>query len=263
MLVAGGTSVGLLVGQRLIAPSVLVWLGRIPGLDEIRVRDGGLLTIGASATLRALATSPVIAREVPALAAAAAAVGNIRVRAVATIGGALAHGDPRQDLPPVLLALDAHVTLDGPAGRRQVQVRDLFTGFLETVAAPDEVLTEVSIPLVAGRRSAYCRFTPASAADYPTVGVAATVTAGLDGSITAATVALGAAGPTAIRVPEAADALDALPRRTSTELTAAIDAVAEAASSRADPTSDRQGSAAYKRAMVKVWTRRALAACLD
>lgn len=251
---AGGTSVGVLVGQGLLDPSALVWLGRIAELSGI-VRDQDHLAIGAAVTLREVAGDATVRAELPALAAAAASIGNTRVRAVATVGGALAHADPRQDLPPVLMACGAEVEVSGTAGRRRLPVDQLATGFMSTVLEVDEVITAVRVPLVAGQRSSYFRYTPGSGDDYPTVVVAAT--AAFDaGRVTNVRVAVGGAGPTAFCVPEAATLTGAAPTA------GRVANVAEAASRRAEPVGDRLGSAAYKRQMVAVWVRRALATCL-
>jgi carbon-monoxide dehydrogenase medium subunit len=248
MAVAGGTSIGLLVGQGLIDPDRLVWLGRLPGLDTIR-RDAGQLVIGAGVTLRELVADADVAATLPAVADAAAAVGNPRIRAVATVGGALAHADPRQDLPPALLAHEATVEIAGPAGTRSISLAGLATGFMTTALADDELITAVAVPVVTGRRSAYERFAPGSSDDYPTVAVAATCT---PGRTPAVLVAVGGAGPTAYLVPEAAS----LAGDDSPEARAAV---AGAAVSLARPTDDRLGSAAYKRAMVATWVERVLA----
>ena len=254
--VAGGTSIGLLVGQGLLAPSVLVWLGRIPELSVLEEGDGQM-SIGATTTLATLATHPRVRTAVPALADAAASVGNTRVRAVATIGGALGHADPRQDLPPALLALDARVEVAGGRGRRHLAIDELIDGFMSTDLGPDEVITAVRVPLVDGRRSCYLRFTPGSADDYPTVAVAATAEVA-DGVPTAVRLAIGGAGPAAYLVPEAEQVEGAPEGRWVAE----VAEVAEAAARRADPVDDRLGSAAYKRRMVAVWARRALERCL-
>jgi carbon-monoxide dehydrogenase medium subunit len=248
--VAGGTSIGLLVGQGLLAPSVLVWLGRIPEMAEVAVRDGSLV-LGAGVTLWDLAAHPDVRRHLPALADAAGSVGNVRVRAVATVGGALVHADPRQDLPPVLIAYDAHVEVAGPGGRRHLSVDELATGFMSTSLAPGEVVTSVVVPLVADRRGLYRRFTPGSSDDYPTVGVAAAVTVA-EGNIVGARVVVGGAGPRAFLISEA-DALIGTP-----VYRAPLARVAAGAAAQAEPVDDRLGSAAYKRRMAAVWVRRVL-----
>lgn len=250
---AGGTSVGLLVGQGLLVPGSLVWLGRLAELRGIWLY-GDRLVLGAASTLGEVAAHPEVRHRLPALATAAAAVGNTRIRAVATVGGALAHADPRQDVPVALLALDARATVAGPAGRRALAVDELVTGFMSTALAPDEVVTEVTVPLQPGTHSGYRRFTPASADDYPTVAVAVAVTLE-GGAVTAARVAVGGAGPTAYAVPEAAALAGARQGATPP----ALDDLADAAARLADPVEDRLGSSAYKRRMVAVWVRRAVA----
>ncbi len=254
VVVAGGTSVGLLLGQRLLEPSALVWLGRIAGIRGI-TRQADRIVVGAGTTLGEVAADPAIGSSLTAVSAAAAAVGNVRVRAVATVGGALAHADPRQDLPPALLACDAELRIVGPNGSRELPLRDFATGFMSTVLAPGELITAISVPLAAGRRSCYCRFTPASADDYPCVGVAASVCLA-DQEVTAARVAVGGAAPVAYLVDEAESLVG------TSAPAAAVTAVARAAASRAAPMDDRLGSASYKRAMVAVWVERALCDCL-
>jgi aerobic carbon-monoxide dehydrogenase medium subunit len=257
LAVGGGTSVGLLLGQSLIEPGVLVWLGRIPALRGITA-DRGQLSVGAAVTLRELSRHPAVRSSLTALADAAGIVGNPRIRAVATVGGAVAHADPRQDLPPVLVALEAAVEITGPGGTRTVAAADLATGPMQTVLLPGELITTVRIPLVPALRSVYLRFTPGSAADYPTVAAAAAASRDPDGTLASVTLALAAVGPTVLAVPEAAElAGQRAPSAT------AIAAVADAAARRALPAGSRLGSARYVRAMAAVWARRALTDCLS
>lgn len=256
LAVGGGTSVGLLLGQSLIEPDVLVWLGRIPALREITL-DGASLHAGAAITLRELSRHPAVRSSLTALADAAGMVGNPRVRSVATVGGALAHADPRQDLPPALVTLGAMVEIEGPEGSRSVPAAGLATGMMETVLEPGEMITAVRIPLVPATRSVYLRFTPGSAADYPTVAAAASASRNPDGTLVSVALSLGAVDRTVLPVPEAA-AL-AGQRTPSAE---SLAEVAEAAARRARPAGSRRGSADYVRAMAAVWARRALVACL-
>jgi carbon-monoxide dehydrogenase medium subunit len=256
LAVAGGTSVGLLLGQSLIEPGVLVWLNRIPALREISEHDA-CLDVGATVTLRELSRHPVVRSSLPALADAAGMVGNPRVRAVATVGGALAHADPRQDLPPTLVAFGATVRIVGPEGARTVPAAELAVGLMDTVLHPGELITSVRIPLVPGMRSVYLRYTPGSAADYPTVAAAASASRNPDGTLASVALSLGGVDRTVLTVPEAATL--AGQRAPSA---ASLAAVAEAAARRARPVASRLGSVAYKRAMAAVWARRALTACL-
>lgn len=258
--VGGGTSVAILLKANLIAPDRIVWLGRVAELRGLAVQPDGALVIGATVTLRELAAAELVRQHAPALAYAAGVVGNPRVRAVATLGGALVHGDPRQDVPPVLLALEARVRIAGPSGPREVPVAGFHTGVLETALADGELVTAVVIPAAPGRRSVYARFTPGSADDYPTVGVAASITRS-GGRVTGAVLALAGVGPTALLVPGAAGLAGTGPGAESAA--DAIEAAAAAAAQAASPVDDRLGSARYKKAMAREWTRRVLRACLD
>lgn len=252
LAVAGGTSMALLVKNRLVDAERLVYLGRIAELAGV-TPEADVIRLGALTTVRELSRSPLIRAEFPMLADAAGQVGNPRVRSVATLGGAVVHADPRQDLPPVLLALDARVRLVGPSGLRELALADFFLGFMDTALADDELVTEVVLPRTTGVRTAYLRFNPGSADDYPTVGVAVALGLAPDGTVASARIALGGVASTALLAEAAAAGLvGSLPEAAAFAEAAA--AVAEATS----PTDDQRGSAAYKRAMSAVWTERAL-----
>jgi carbon-monoxide dehydrogenase medium subunit len=253
----GGTSVGMLLKNDLIEPRKIVWLARIPELRRLTVGPGGEVTLGATVTIRELARSPMVRRQFPALAYAAGRVGNPRVRAVATIGGALAHSDARQDLPPILYVLNALVRIQGPRGAREVPVTDFHRGFMETVLAEDELVTQVVVPAVPGRRAAYARFTPGSRDDYPTVSAAASIVRDDGGRVISAMLAVGGAGPTPLLVREAARLAGTVPGPSE------VEAVAEMAAAAADPYDDQRGSARYKKAMAREWAARVLRACLN
>jgi CO/xanthine dehydrogenase FAD-binding subunit len=257
MAMAGGTAIGLLLRSRLIEPRTIVWLARIPELRRLEERPDGSVSAGATVTLREIARSGLIRQRFPALAYAAGRVGNPRVRAVATLGGALAHADPRQDVPPVLLVLGATIRTAGPAGTRDIPAAGFQAGFMETALADGEVVTNVVIPLVPGRRAAYARFNPASGEDYPTVSAAASVVRGADLRVTSAILALGAVGPRPLLVPEAAALTGTIAGAEE------IEAVARAAGTIAEPASDQRGSARDKKAMAREWSARVLRACLD
>lgn len=258
LVVAGGTAVGVLLRQGFVEPDRLVWIGRIPELRGVEVTPGGDLRVGAAVTLDELALSPVVLERCPMLVQAARAVGNARVRAVATVGGAVAHADPRQDLLPPLLAADASVRVAGDQGVRAVRLRDgFFRGLLETGLAPGELVTAVCLPSPGERVEGYERFTPASMDDYPTVSVAARVRLEPTGEVASSAVAVGGAGSTPV---VAAEAVGVLAGRRPTS-----DVVAEAAravGAAVDPTDDERGSARYKAAMAQAVTRRLLARIL-
>lgn len=254
--VGGATAVSLMMKEGLLAPSRLVWLGRLPAWDAVTYGPGHV-RIGAGITLAALAGSEVVSRALPAVAAAAGVAANPRVRAVATIGGHLAHADPRQDLPPVLLAAGASVVVSGPTGERRVPLEQFLIGFYETVLQPGDIVTAVEVPVLPGSRDVYARFNPGSADDYPTVGIAVHLGIGSDGAVAGALVAAGACASRAVLLSRAAAALEGRSPADIdlSEIQAAVEAEVPMAG-------DHRGSEGYKRRVAGVWARRAVEAAL-
>ena len=159
----------LMMKAGVLRPERLVSLRKL-GLEKIDTN--GALRIGAMTTLRSLETSPQVNKGWPVIARALRTLSNVRVRNVATVGGALAHADPHMDLPPLLAALGAQATLEGKGGKRVVPVEDLYAGYLETTLKPGELITHVEVPALGKRRAAYLKCTTRSADDWPAVGVA-------------------------------------------------------------------------------------------
>ena len=261
-LLAGGTALVLQMKQRFAQPAHVIGLrplSRAAGLGEVAETGDGGLRIGALCTLGRLEAHPLLRSHAPLLAAAIARVATRRIRAMATIGGGLVNGDPSQDTPPVLIALDAAVELTSPAGVRTIPAEDLFIDYYETDVAPGEVLTAVLVPpRPPGAGAAYLKFLPRTADDYATVSAAAVVRRGPGNVCREARIVLGAAGPTPIRARAAEDLLR------GQELTAeAIRAAAATVPDAVDPLDDFRGSADYKREMAAVFTRRAVTQALD
>ncbi len=169
-LLAGGHSLLPLMKLRLAAPSVLVDVGR---LDDLRyINDAGdYIAIGALTRHRDLETSSLLASAAPLLAHAAGHVGDPQVRHRGTIGGSLAHADPASDLPAVALAMGATIVATGPNGTREIAASELYTGFLESALAPDELLTEIRIPKLDTQGWSFQKFNR-RAQDWAIVGVA-------------------------------------------------------------------------------------------
>ncbi len=255
ILLGGGTATVLLMKQDLIAPDVVIDLGRVPELGGIDVRADGGLRLGATCRLAELEESPAVRAAYPVVARTAHGVGNVRVRNVATLGGNLVHADPAQDLPPVLIALGATATVASRKDARRLPLDGFYIGYMETAIRRDEVLTEVELPPPpAGLRATFIKFTPRSQDDYGTVNIACALV--LEDSLcrTAALV-LGGVGATPLRIRSAETHLSGHP------LTDARIAEASAlAAEEIEPWDDLRGSAAYKRAMARVWTARALTA---
>ena len=252
-VIAGGTSVVLMLQQKLIAPSMLISLGRIEGHDHIRLEDDGL-HIGALASLRELERSETVKQFSPALAHTFSVVANVRVRNQATIGGNLSAADYAADPPAMLTALDARVQVQGPAEKREIPLSEFFLGFYTTSLEPDEILTEVFIPaLPSSARAAYHKYTSISAEGRPCVAVGAVADFDNDGKCSDLRVAIGAAVETPQRVTEAETAAHG-----STLTNELIADIANEYSMKLDPLTDVRGSAWYRKEMIRVFVKRAL-----
>ncbi len=251
--IAGGTALMLMMKSGLYRPRRLVSLGKLgPPLDGICIGADGGLEIGAMVRLADLQRSEAVREVAPVIAATLLTHSNVRVRNVATIGGNLAHGDPHMDLPPVLIALGAAVRVAGPGGERTIAVEDLFTGYLETVLANNELITAVSVPPRAGWDAAYVKCTARSADDWPALGLAVSLRVA-DGIVQHARIAIGAATELAMRLSATEAWLTG--RRIDDAL---LRDAGRAAASEAPVVADHHGSASYKRVLVEIYLGRAL-----
>lgn len=256
--IAGGTALVIMMMQRLVRPSRLVSLRRIPGLERIETADGRI-RIGPLATHRDVETSALVRERLPVLAETFRQVATIRIRNIATVGGSLAHADPNQDPPVTLMALGASVRIAGPDGERELPLDQFFVDYYQTALRPAELVVAVDVPLPArGSGSAFLKFLPRTADDYATVAVAATVTLAPDGVCREARIGLGALGSTPLRARQAEAILQG--ERLSESLLAAL---GEAAQRIVDPVHDQRGSAEYKREMARVFVRRAVSAAWE
>jgi carbon-monoxide dehydrogenase medium subunit len=244
---SGGTALMLMMKAGVLRPTRLVSLRQL-GLEaiEARIEAGGELRIGAMATLRSVERSGAVRQGWPAIARTMRTLSNVRVRNVATVGGALAHADPHMDLPPLLAALGARATIAGPGGERTVPVEALYAGYLQNTLERNELITRVSIPAMGERRAAYLKCTTRSADDWPAVGIAVVLGAG------EVRIVLGAAADRPIRLAAA-----------ERELTARIDEktlrrAGEAAAEEVAIESDQHGSAAYKKQLIRVYLQRTI-----
>ena len=250
--IAGGTALVLLMDQRLVRPDHLISLSGIKELTQISASNGSL-RIGSGVRHRVLEANRDVKSGWPLLAETYHRVATVRIRNMATVGGGLAHADPSQDPPATLIALNAKVQATSKSGQREIPVEDLFTGYYETVLAPGEIITGVEIPRPARPlKTAYIKFLPRTADDYPTVAVS--VALDVDGNVCRdARIALNAVAPTPIRAKAAEDVV-----RGQTMSLDLFRAAAATVPPIVDPTSDHRGSANYKRRMTEVFVRRAL-----
>jgi aerobic carbon-monoxide dehydrogenase medium subunit len=255
-LVAGGQSLMVMRRQGLIAPSLWVDLSRVEGLAGITQTPGDV-RLGAMTTIRTIERDPVISAMAPLLARAAAAVGPLQVRNMATIGGSIAHNAPGADSPPALLALDAAATVAGVGGNRSIALEDFFTGYFETALRPDEVLTEFRIPtLPVSARARYLKFAP-RAVDMAVVGVAVILHRDAD-RVLDVRIAIGGAAAVPFRAREAEAHL-----REATWSERALSEAGRLAARAASPASDLHASADYRRWLIRTLVPRALASVAD
>jgi aerobic carbon-monoxide dehydrogenase medium subunit len=250
--VAGGTAVAILLKEGLLDVDHLVGLERL-GLDRVTWGDGAL-TVGAMATHQALAEHPLVRAHAPVLAEVLGQVASRRIRNVATLGGNLCWAEAASDPPGLLIALGARVRVASVRGRRELPVRALVRDYFTTALAPDELLTEVVIPVPPpGTGVAYVKFTPQSKADKPVLAVTALARRDAGRCVQAAIV-VGAAGPVPLSLPDA----DASLVGGGMDEAALRDVAARYADA-ARPVADTRGSEGYKRRMVGVLIRRAVA----
>ncbi len=256
---AGGTELLLVMKEGLLHYAHLIDLKTVAGLDAIRY-DGQTreLRIGALATHSAIEHDAVVREHSPLLAEVERAVANVRVKNVGTIGGNLCFAEPHADPGTLFLACEATLCLQGGSGRREVPAAEFFTDAYETARTPDEVLTEVRLPVLGPHtRGAYFKF---GFHERPTLGVALALT--LDPkheSVQEARVAVGCVNPCPTRLRPVEDKVRGMAVR---DLLARLEDVSAATDGTVRAATDLHGSAEYKQEMVKVFVRRAFrAAC--
>ena len=256
-LLAGGHSLIPAMKLRLSEPPCLIDLGQLPDLRGVRL-DGDTLVIGALTVHADVASSDLVRQHVAGLSEAAGAIGDVQVRNRGTIGGSVAHADPGADLPVMLTALGASFVLVGPSGSRTITADDFFLDFFTTALAPDEVLTEVRVPVPpSGSGSAYAKL-PHPASGYVVVSAGALLVRGESGRCERATVAIGGVGGAPVRATASEAALQG--QHLSAE---AVSAAASLAAEGIDPDEDIYASAEYRRHLATVYARMAIDAAVQ
>ncbi len=251
-LLAGGHSLLPMMKLRFAQPSHLIDINRIPELRGI-CEDGANIVIGAMTVENELIASPILRAKLPLLAEAPKLIADPQVRNRGTIGGDIAHGDPGNDHPALMLALDATLVMQGPGGVREVKADDFFLGLYATALAEDEILTAIKLPaFAAGTGWAYEKL-KRKTGDWATAG-AAVVLRISGGVVSHARIALTNVAPMAIRALDAEKALIGQPVNA-----ASLAAAAAAAEAVCDPAEDLRGDIEYKTAMAGQMVKRAIA----
>ena len=250
-LLAGGHTLIPVLKLRLASPPALIDIGGVDALKGIAVSRGNV-RIGSLTTHNEIASSPDVRKAAPALAEAAAHIGDAQVRNWGTIGGNVAHADPASDLPTVLVAMSARFNIVGPNGKRAVEAADFFQGLMATALGEQEILTSVEFSgIKSNEGTAYVKFThPASR--YAVVGAAARL-AVKRGVCTAARIVVGGATAAPTRVTAVEEAL------VGKKEDAIHDAAGLTGPALNDLLSDVFASGDYRRAMASVYVERAVA----
>jgi carbon-monoxide dehydrogenase medium subunit len=246
---AGGHSLVPLMKLRLSEPRTLIDIARIPELSGIR-KKGGVIEIGAATVHHEVASSALLQQECPMIAEAAASIGDQQVRNRGTLGGSLAHADPSADYPAVMLALDADIHLKSSRGSRVVKAHGFCQGLFTVDLAPDEIIVGVQFTPV--KSAAYAKLYQ-RASHFAIVGVAAALD--MDGrTVRSARIGVTGASSHATRLTNVEEQL------AGKELSApTIEAAARLAGADLEPiNSDIHASEEYRRAMIPVFTERAL-----
>ncbi len=256
---AGGTDLVPQLREGRRTPRRIVDLKRIGELTAIcETADGGL-SIGAAASLSSIANHSLVIARYPAIVRAARMVGSLQIQNRASLGGNICNAAPSADGVPPLICLGAEAVIVGSGGERTVPVQAIATGPGHTALAEGEILVAIRLPPPAERSAAtYLRFTPRREMDIAIAGAGTWFALDAAGTVTAARIVLAAVAPVPRRVHGAERLL--VGARPDDR---AFDAAAERAAAEAQPISDTRGSAEYRRSLVRVLTKRALAACRE
>ncbi len=251
-ILSGGHSLIPVLKLRLASPSAIIDIGRINALDYIKT-DGDKLRIGALSTHGAIASSALIVDVCPLLAETASQIGDQQVRNRGTIGGSLAHADPAADWPAAVLALDAQIHLRSQRGERTVAAADFFIDMLTSDVRAGEIVTEVSLKLPAVPKAACYLKVPQQASGFAIIGVAvqADLAKGVCNDIRIGVTGL---SPTPYR----ATSTESLLKGQKPDSASIAAAAAKADSEAADAMEDIHASGAYRRHLVRIYTKRAL-----
>jgi aerobic carbon-monoxide dehydrogenase medium subunit len=256
-ILSGGQSLIPMMKMRLAQPEYLIDINQISGLEYIEEEDS-YLKIGALTREADLEASDLIRSKYPLILDTAFSIADPQVRNLATVGGNLAHGDPANDHPATMLALNAEVVAIGPNGKRNIPITDFFLSLFTTALEPNEILTEIRIPIPPPRSGGAYFKLERKVGDFATVGVATQVTVDPTTTCQEAGIGLTNVGGTPIKAKKTEEFL-----RGKALDDGNISQAASLAAEEAHPSSDLRGPADYKVAMVRELTKRALTKALN
>jgi len=253
-VLAGGTDLLVLLKDQKLTAEAVMSLAGVRDLNFIRYADGRGTTLGALATHGDVATSPIIQQKFPDLAEACSQVGAVQIQNLGTVGGNLCNASPAADVAPPFLLMDAVLTLASARGERRVSIHDFFQGPRRTVLQADEILKEIFVPEVPGRRGAtYLKLGRRKAMEIAIVGIGVAIHLnGSDQVVSECRIAMGSVAPTPMRARRGEEIL-----RNQEVRDELIEEVAVVAAEEASPISDVRASREYRLDMIRVLCRRA------
>ena len=251
-ILSGGQSLIPMMKLRLARPAILIDINRISGLSHIK-EEGGYLKIGGLTREAELEVSPLVRSKYPILADTTHVIADPQVRNLATVGGNLAHGDPANDHPATMIALGAQVVANGPKGERVIPIDNFFVSLFATALKPDEILTEIRVPVPPPRSAGAYLKLERKVGDFATAAVAVQVTLDENGACQKVGMGLTNVGATPVKARKAEDFL-----RGKKLDDVAIAQAAQLAADQAEPSADLRGPVEYKKGLVKELAKRAL-----
>lgn len=256
-ILSGGQSLIPMMKLRLARPGILIDINRIAGLSYIK-EEGGYLKIGGLTREAELEVSPLVRSKYAILADTTHVIADPQVRNLATVGGNLAHGDPANDHPATMVALGAQVVANGPKGERVIPIERFFVSLFTTALEPDEILTEIRVPIPPARSGGAYQKLERKVGDFATAAVAVQLTLDGQGSCQKVGIGLTNVGATPIKARKAEASLQGKKVDDAT-----IAKAAQLAADEAEPSADLRGPVEYKRGLVKELAKRALVIARD
>ena len=256
-ILSGGQSLIPMMKLRLARPGILIDINRIAGLSYVKEEDG-YLKIGGLTREAELEVSPLVRSKYQILADTTHVIADPQVRNLATVGGNLAHGDPANDHPATMIALGAQVVANGPRGERVIPIEHFFVSLFTTALQPDEILTEIRVPIPPARSGGAYQKLERKVGDFATAAVAVQLTLDGQGSCQKVGIGLTNVGATPVKARKAEASLQG--KRIDD---ATIAQTAQLAPEEAEPSADLRGPVEYKKGLVKELARRALVIARD
>ena len=251
-ILSGGQSLIPMMKLRLARPAILIDINRISGLSHVKEEDG-CLKIGGLTREAELEASPLVRSKYPILADTTHVIADPQVRNLATVGGNLAHGDPANDHPATMIALGARVVANGPKGERIIPIEKFFLSLFTTALEPDEILTEIRVPIPPARSAGAYLKLERKVGDFATAAVAVQMTFDEQGACQKVGIGLTNVGATPVKAQKAEQFL--LAKKLDDD---AISQAAQLAADEAEPSADLRGPVEYKKGLVKELAKRAL-----